>query len=93
MHRIAATEGVVHHAARLLPAGAPLIFYGPYIEDDVETAPSNLAFDEWLKARDREFGLRTLAWLDGVALGHGFERTRRVAMPANNLTLIYRRRP
>lgn len=90
---LAATEGVVRQAARLLSARAPLIFYGPYIEDGVETAPSNLAFDEWLKARDPEFGLRTLGWIDGVALGHGFERTRRVAMPANNLTLIYRRRP
>lgn len=88
---LAATEGVVRQAARLLPAGAPLVFYGPYIEDDVETAPSNLAFDTWLKARDPVFGLRTLGWLDGLALGHGFERTRRVAMPANNLTLIYRR--
>ncbi len=89
---IAATEGVVRHAARLLPAGGPLIFYGPYIEDDVETAPSNLAFDAWLKARDPEFGLRALGWLDRLALGHGFDRTRRVAMPANNLTLIYRKR-
>lgn len=89
---IAASEGVVRHAARLLPAGGPLIFYGPYIEDDVETAPSNLAFDAWLKARDPEFGLRSLGWLDRLALGHGFERARRVAMPANNLTLIYRKR-
>ena len=72
--------------------GAPLIFYGPYIEDGVETAPSNLAFDAWLKARDPQFGLRTLGWLDEMALGHGFERTRRIAMPANNLTLVYRKR-
>ena len=89
---IAATEGVVRHAARLLPAGGPLIFYGPYIEDDVETAPSNLAFDAWLEARDPEFGLRSLGWLDRLALGHGLERARRVVMPANNLTLIYRKR-
>ena len=90
---LAATEGVLRHAAGLLPAGAPLIFYGPYIEDGVETAPSNLAFDEWLKARDPGFGLRSLGWLDQMALGDGFERTRRIAMPANNLTLVYRKRP
>ena len=89
---LAATEGVLRQSARLLPAGTPLIFYGPYIEDDVETAPSNLEFDEWLKARDPGFGLRTLGWLDALALGHGFERTRRIAMPANNLTLVYRKR-
>ena len=89
---VAATEGVVRHAARLLRTGAPLVFYGPYIEDGVETAPSNLAFDEWLKARDPGFGLRILGWLDAVALERGFERSRRVAMPANNLTLVYRKR-
>ena len=88
---IAATEGVVSHAGRLLPAGAPLVFYGPYLEDDVETAPSNLAFDAGLKARNPEWGLRRLAWLDRLAERHGLVRTRRVAMPANNLTLVYRR--
>ena len=89
---LAATEGVLRQAAGLLPAGAPLIFYGPYIEDGVETAPSNLAFDAWLKARDPQFGLRALGWLDEMGLSHGFERTRRIAMSANNLTLVYRKR-
>lgn len=88
---IAATEGVLRHAARLLPPGAPLIFYGPFIENGVETAPSNLAFDASLRARDAQWGLRSVGWLDGRASENGFDRTRRVAMPANNLTLIYRR--
>jgi len=89
---IAATEGVVREAARLLPEGGPLIFYGPYIEDGVETAPSNLKFDEWLKERDPGFGLRKLGWLDDLARSRGLERTRRIAMPANNLTLVFRKR-
>ena len=88
-----ATEGLVTGAARLLTAGAPLILYGPYREADGETAPSNLAFDRDLKARNPEWGLRTVEWLDGLAAGSGFRRTRRVAMPANNLTLVYRRSP
>lgn len=88
---LAATEGLVHGAARLLAAGAPLIVYGPYLEDGLETAPSNLEFDRWLKARDPEWGLRHAEWLDEVAGRGGFVRTRRVAMPANNLMLVYRR--
>ena len=88
---IAATEGLVAGAARLLPPGAPLILYGPWIESDVETAPSNLAFDADLKGRCPEWGLRPVEWLDGVAGAAGFRRTRRVAMPANNLTLVYRK--
>ena len=42
---LAATEGLVAGAARLLAPGAPLILYGPYLEAEVETAPSNLEFD------------------------------------------------
>src|SRR5688572_15010943 len=89
---IAATEGLLTGAAALLAPGAPLILYGPYLESAVETAPSNLEFGAWLKRRDPGFGLRSIEWLDALAAAHGFARTRRVAMPANNLTLGYRRR-
>jgi hypothetical protein len=87
---VEATAGLLAGAARILPAGAPLIVYGPYVEHDVATAPSNLAFDADLKARNPQWGLRSVAWLDELAARHGFSRTRRVAMPANNLTLVYR---
>ncbi len=85
----AATLGLFAGAARLLPAGAPLILYGPYIEDDVETAPSNLAFDQSLKARDAAWGLRNLADVDRAGAGFGFARSDRAEMPANNLMLKY----
>lgn len=89
---VAATEGLVGGAARRLAPGAPLVLYGPFLEEGVETATSNLAFDADLRARNPAWGLRPVAWLDDLARVHGFERTRRVAMPANNLTLVYRRR-
>jgi hypothetical protein len=88
---LAATEGLLAGAVRLLGSGAPLIVYGPYLEADVETAPSNLEFDAWLKRRDPGFGLRSAEWLDERAAEYGFVRARRVAMPANNLILVYRR--
>jgi len=86
-----ATEGLVAGAAGLLGARAPLILYGPYIEATVETAASNLEFDASLRSRNPQWGLRTIEWLDELAARHGFARTRRVAMPANNLTLVYRK--
>ncbi|WP_226664344.1 DUF938 domain-containing protein [Alteriqipengyuania lutimaris] len=87
-----ATEGLFAGAARLLPPmDGPLILYGPYLEREVETAPSNLAFDESLKARDPRWGLRDLAEVDALAKRHGFTRTLRVAMPANNLIVVYRK--
>ena len=85
-----ATEGLVEHAAEVLDAGNPLILYGPFIEDDVETAPSNIAFDESLKARNSGWGLRNLSAVDRLARASGFNRTKRYPMPANNLTVVYR---
>jgi len=87
----ASAEGLVAGAARLLPNGAPLVLYGPWLEDEVETAASNLAFDADLRARNPQWGLRRREWFDDLAGAAGFERTRRVEMPANNLMLIYRR--
>ncbi len=89
-----ATLGLFRGAARILGSGGsggPLILYGPYIEPGVETAPSNLDFDRSLKARNPAWGLRDLAAVDRVAAEAGFARTARHVMPANNLTLTYRR--
>jgi Protein of unknown function (DUF938) len=87
----AATQGLFRGAARLLGnSGGPLIVYGPFIEDGIETAASNLAFDESLKARDTRWGLRRAEDLDSLAATQGFARTARHAMPANNLSLVFR---
>jgi SAM-dependent methyltransferase len=85
-----ATVGLFRACAVLLPPGAPLILYGPYREAGVETAESNLAFDESLKARNPEWGLRELGDVDRLAAEWGLGRVQRVAMPANNLMLVYR---
>lgn len=85
-----ATEGLFARAARLLCENGPLILYGPYLESDVETAPSNLAFDESLNGRNPEWGLRSLADMDALSGTAGFVRSARYEMPANNLTLVYR---
>jgi len=84
-----ASKGLFAGAARLLPKGGKLLLYGPYLEDDVETAQSNLDFDAWLKARDPRFGLRNIADVDTLAARNGLSRSRRAEMPANNLTLAY----
>lgn len=87
-----ATIGLFRGAKRLLmDADAPLILYGPFIEQDIKTAASNLDFDQSLKARNPEWGLRDLADIDRLAAKHGFERAARHVMPANNLTIIYRK--
>ncbi len=86
-----ATLGLMAHAGRLLAAGAPLILYGPYRQRGEVTASSNEAFDASLKARDARWGLRFVEDVDAAAASHELRRTRIVPMPANNLTLVYRR--
>lgn len=88
----AASQGLFAGAGRLLTEQAPLVLYGPYLEDGVEAAQSNLDFDTNLKARDPSWGLRDVSAMDELAAEHGFARTARYEMPANNLTLVFRKR-
>ena len=87
----AATEGAVHGAARLLQQGNSLIFYGPFVQRDVETAQSNVDFDAVLRARNSEWGLRSVENVIEVARHSHFELGRIVQMPANNLVVTFRR--
>ena len=86
-----ATEGLMAGAGRLLPAGAPLVLYGPFREAGVPTAPSNEAFDADLRRRDPRWGLRCAEEVGRLAQAHGLALAERIAMPANNLTLVFRR--
>lgn len=86
-----ATEGLFYRAAKLLPGGAPLYLYGPYRRTDVVTAPSNEAFDASLKARNEEWGLRDLGTVADLARSAGFSAPVITEMPANNLSVVFRR--
>ena len=83
--------GLLDGAARSLVPGAPLILYGPWIVEGVETAPSNLAFDADLKARDPRWGLRSLAEYCSEAELRGIALVECRAMPANNVMISFRR--
>lgn len=83
--------GLLDGAARLLPTGGPLILYGPWLSDDIPTAPSNLDFDRDLKARDPEWGLRRVEDFTAAASGRGLALEATTPMPANNLMLLLRR--
>ena len=78
-------------AARLLSAAAPLVTYGPY-RFGGRTAPSNDAFDASLRAQDASWGVRDVDDLAALARRTGFDLEEGVPMPANNHTLIWRRR-
>ena len=86
-----ATQGLMRGAGRLLPQGAPLILYGPYRRAGHALEASNAAFDESLKSRDPRWGLRALEAVADCAAGEGLSLSRVVEMPANNLTVVFRK--
>lgn len=87
-----AAEGLMRLAERSLTRpGGLLYLYGPYREVEVPLASSNAAFDASLKARDPAWGLRDRGEVETLARSHGLALTLRRAMPANNLSLIFRR--
>lgn len=77
--------------AKVLTAQGVLVLYGPWIVEGEPTVPSNLAFDADLRARNPDWGLRELAAAQREADQAGLRLTQRLAMPANNLLLIWRR--
>jgi hypothetical protein len=87
----AATRGLFVGSARLLAPGALLITYGPYLVPGQATAQSNLDFDAWLRAKNPDYGLRDLGEVSALASEAGFELKESIAMPANNLSVVWRR--
>lgn len=81
-----------HGAAPVLHGGAPVVLYGPYRIGGRHTAPSNAAFDADLRARNPAWGVRDLDAVVQVAAEAGFDFDERVEMPANNQTVVFRRR-
>ncbi len=87
----AATEGLFNQAWEILPPGAPLYLYGPFLRDGVATATSNLEFDASLRAQNPEWGLRDLAAVAALAHENEFMGPEVIEMPANNLSVIFRK--
>ena len=85
-----ASLGLIAGAARLLPVDGPLILYGPWLKDEIETVPSNLAFDADLKARDPEWGLRRVEDFAAAASAKGLGLADVRQMHANNLMMLFR---
>jgi len=84
-------EGLVAGAGRLLPAEGLLYLYGPYRRHGRHTAPSNEAFDLDLRRRNAAWGVRDLEAVAALAARHGFGPPEIVEMPANNLSVIFRK--
>ena len=89
----ATCAALMQGAARHLAPQGLLITYGPYLENEVTTAPGNIAFDADLRTRNPAWGLRRLADVAQQAALAGLHLRERVALPANNLLVAWQRTP
>jgi hypothetical protein len=83
--------GLMRGAAGLLGTDGMLYLYGPFRRDGAHTAPSNASFDQSLRARNPDWGVRDLEAVVALAQSHGFAEPIVEAMPANNLSLVFRK--
>ena len=86
-----AAVGLIAGASRILPKGGTLYLYGPYRRSGRHTAPSNEAFDLDLRRRNLAWGVRDLEAVTALAQAQGFGAPEIIDMPANNLSLVFKR--
>jgi len=87
----AACQGLLAGAGRILGSGGVLYLYGPYKQNGRHTAPSNAAFDDNLRRRNPEWGVRDLGDVVDEAAACGLSLGLTEDMPANNLSVVFRR--
>jgi cyclopropane fatty-acyl-phospholipid synthase-like methyltransferase len=87
-----AVEDFFRGVGTVLSAPGVLCLYGPFRYRGGYTSPSNAEFDRLLRHRDAASGLRDFEALERLARAQGLELAADHAMPANNQTLVWRRR-
>lgn len=87
------TVALVNGAARILPAHGLMILYGPFREHGHFLAPSNAEFDESLRQRNPQWGVRDLDDVESAATTAGFSLRKIVRMPVHNCTLLFEKDP
>ncbi|MCX4174475.1 MULTISPECIES: DUF938 domain-containing protein [Paraburkholderia] len=87
-----ATEALFAGASRRLVDGGVLYLYGPYKRGGAQTSPSNDAFDQQLRSRDPAWGVRDMEAVVALGASVGLVCDEPIAMPANNFSLVFRKR-
>ena len=87
----AACEWLMRGTGELLPHGGILYLYGPFKREGVHTSESNLAFDQSLQQQNQAWGVRNLEDVVSLGKSHQLELQDVIAMPANNLSVVFRR--
>lgn len=85
------SQNLIAGAGRHLLPGGRLFVYGPFKRDGTHTAPSNAEFDQSLRARNPNWGVRDTRDLAALAAAKGLTLADIMPMPANNFLLVFAR--
>lgn len=75
----------------LLKEEGQLFLYGPFKIKDQFTSPSNASFDQSLKSRDPQMGIRDFEVVEQILKKFNLELLENRDMPANNQLLIFQK--
>lgn len=84
-------EALFNHLGDKLKSVKFLCIYGPFNDNGHFTSDSNRAFDQSLRTRDSQMGIRDKQWIAKLASQHGFHLKKTHTMPANNQLLEFQR--
>ncbi|XP_008557294.1 methyltransferase-like 26 [Microplitis demolitor] len=84
--------GLFKNVGELLKPDGTLITYGPYAIDGEITPESNVQFNKSLKSQDPRWGLRDIRDLEKLAAENNLKLVEIFDMPANNKTLIWKKK-
>lgn len=82
---------MVAGVARVLTSNGLFLVYGPFMSNGRHTSEGNERFDLALRSQDPTQGLRSLESLESEAGRHQLVQERVIPMPANNMTIVFRR--
>ena len=83
------TKALFEESKNYLDQNKFLMLYGPFFMKTKQNSESNFSFDQFLKSKNRLWGLRDLDDVNKIAYKNGFKQDKIIEMPANNLSVIY----
>ena len=85
------TRSLFKESGKLLSNGNFLMLYGPFKIGNEDLNQSNYLFDKSLKMQNNNWGVRNLDKVNEEAYSNGFVQKELIVMPANNLSVVYRK--
>jgi len=85
------TRSLFKESGKLLSNGKYLMLYGPFKIGNEHISQSNYLFDKSLKMQNKNWGVRNLDEVNKEANNNGFAQKELICMPANNLSIIYKK--